>query len=120
MDNRERLLTKLKKALKVGGDTHDLEDVLYCLETGKMQAFWNDGALIVTEIVQAPARRYLHIFLAVGDMDSVMALDEKLKAFASEKGCEFGRALVRPGFEKALQAKGWKRKMIVMEYNNGW
>lgn len=116
MDNQERLLTKLRKALRAGGNTHELEDILFGLETGKMQAFWNDGALVVTEIVQAPARRYLHIFLAAGDMDSVMALDDKLKAFASEKGCEFGRALVRPGFEKALKAKGWKRKMIVMEY----
>jgi hypothetical protein len=45
-----------------------------------------------------------------------MALDDELKAFAVSKGCEFGRALVRPGFEKALASKGWKRKMIVMEY----
>ena len=116
MDSKEHLLTKLKKALKVGRDTHDLEDVLYCLETGKMQAFWNDGAIIVTEIAQTPRRRYLHIFLAAGDLPSVMALDDKLKAFAVSKGCEFGRALVRPGFEKALTSKGWKRTMIVMEY----
>jgi hypothetical protein len=116
LDNQERLLTKLKKALRIGGDTYDLEDVLYCLETGKMQAFWNDGAIIVTEIVQAPKKRYLHIFLCAGDMSSVMALDEKLKAFAEKTGCEFGRALVRPGFEKALESMGWKRTMIVMEY----
>jgi len=116
LDNRERLLTRLRKALKVGGNTHDLEDILYCLETGKMQAFCNDGAIIVTEIAQTPRRRYLHIFLAAGDMASVLELDDKLKAFAVSKGCEFGRALVRPGFEKALASKGWKRKMIVMEY----
>jgi hypothetical protein len=116
LDNQERLLTRLRKALRVGGNTHELEDVLFGLETGKMQAFWNDGAIVVTEIVQAPARRYLHVFLSAGEKDSVLALDEKLKAFAKDKGCEFGRAFVRPGFEKALQAKGWKRKMIVMEY----
>jgi hypothetical protein len=116
LDNQERLLTKLRKALRVGGNTHELEDILFGLETGKMQAFWNDGAIIVTEIVQAPAKRYLNIFLAAGDMDSVMALHPKIEAFSDEKGCEFGRALVRPGFEKVLKAKGWKRKMIVMEY----
>jgi hypothetical protein len=56
--------------------------------------------------------------MSAGELDAVLELLEKVQKWGHEEmGAEFGRALVRPGYEKFLKAKGWKKTMIVMEYH---
>ncbi len=107
----------MRKALRLGGDTHSMDDLIGALERGEMQAHWNDSAVIITEIAQTPRRRFLHVFLSAGDKDGVLALADTLKDFARANGCEFARACIRPGFERDLAAAGWKRKMVMVEYH---
>lgn len=106
----------MQKALKLGGHTHTLEDVIGALERGEMQAHYNDRAIIITEIAQTPRRRFLHVFLSAGELEGVIELADRLKDFAKQNGCEFARACVRPGMEGPLTQAGWKRRMIMMEY----
>lgn len=117
MDNKDRLLTKMRKALKLGGDTHSMNDVIGCLERGEMQAFTNDRAIIVTSIVQAPQKKYVEFFISAGDMDAVLSLFPEVKEWAIAQGADFGRAFVRPGFEDVFKQQGWKKKSILMEYD---
>lgn len=42
---------------------------------------------------------------------------EQIEKWGLEQGCEFARAYVRPGYEPILKERGWKRKMIMMEYH---
>lgn len=82
-----------------------------------MQAFWNDRAIIITSIVQSPQKKYIEFFLTAGDLDAVLDLFPSTKEWAMAQDAEFGRAFVRPGFEKIFKDHGWTKKSIVMEYH---
>lgn len=106
----------MRKALRIGSDTHSMDDVIGCLQRGEMQAFYNDRGVILTSLVQSPQRKYVEIFLSAGDMDAVMALFPQVEEWARENDADFGRAMVRPGFEPIFKKLGWKKKTVVMEY----
>jgi len=105
----------MRKALRLGSDTHTLEDLVEALRKGEMQAHYNDRAIMITEIAQSPRRRFVHVFLSAGELDGVIELMEQVEKWAIAQGCEFARACVRPGYEPVLKARGWKRRMIMME-----
>lgn len=117
MDNKARLLIKVRKALRLGGDTHTMDDLVGALKRGEMQIHHNDRAVIITEIMQAPRRRYLNFVVVAGDMDAVDQLTPEVTQWALDHGCEFARASVRLGFEQPLKARGWRKSQIVMEFH---
>lgn len=117
MDSKARLLIKVRRALRIAGDTHSMDDLIGALKRGEMQAHYNDRAIIITEIVQAPRRRYVNLFIVAGDMDAVDELTPKVASWAQEAGCEFARAQVRLGFEGPLKARGWEKTQLLMEYH---
>jgi hypothetical protein len=106
----------MRKALRIASDTHSMDDVIGCLQRGEMQAFYNDRGVILTSLVQSPQRKYLEIFMSAGDMDAVLSLFDEVEEWALAQGAEFGRAMVRPGFERIFKERGWKKKTVVMEY----
>ena len=107
----------MRKALRLGSDTHSIEDIIESLRRGEMQAHHNDRAIIITEIAQTPRRKFVHFFLSAGKLDGILDLMPQVEEWALKQGCEFGRACVRPGYEPVLKARGWKRRMIMMEYH---
>ena len=115
MDNREQILSKVKKALRRSGDTHTLEDVVEALREGRMQSFWNEKALVITEVIKTPRRNFLSVFLVAGDLDSVMSLHEEVCDWNVANGCDFFRISVRPGFVRLMEQRGWKKRQVVME-----
>jgi len=117
LDKQALLLTRMRKALRLGSDTHTVEDLVEALKRGEMQAWTNDRAIVMTEIAQTPRRRFVHVFLSAGELSGVLELMEQIEKWGLEQGCEFARAYVRPGYERILKERGWKRKMIMMEYH---
>ena len=99
----------------MSGDTHSIEDVLDSLRSGQMQAFWNETSVVITEVARTPRRQFVSIFLSAGDLEGVMALHDKIYDWAVESGYDFARILVRPGFARLLERKGWKKRQTVME-----
>lgn len=119
MDNVDRLLTRLKKAIRLAGDTHTLEDVVEAIKSGDMQAFWNTDAIIVTEVCNTPRLVFVNFFLVAGSMDGVLSLEPQVREWADKNGYTKARACVRPGFEPLLKKMGWQRRQILMEFDNG-
>lgn len=109
MDKRERLLTKMKKALRLAGGTHELSDVVDALKEGRMQSFATDNAMVVTQIVQHPRKRELNVFLAFGDLDEVMGMQPQIADFGRQNGCEFMVMSGRTGWMKVLPKHGWSQ-----------
>jgi hypothetical protein len=105
----------MEKALRLSGGTHTIEDVVEALRDGQMQAFWNDTSIVITEVAHTPRRQFVSIFLSAGDLDGVMALHDKIYDWAVESGYDFARILVRPGFARLLERRGWKKRQTVME-----
>ena len=118
MDKPDHRITKLRAAL-ARGETHDLEDVVEALRAGTMQAFWNDDAVIVTEIATTPRAKVLFIFLAAGTLQGVLALRPQLEAFMDAHGIERARSQVRPGFARILQKHGFRPRTVGVEYLRG-
>jgi hypothetical protein len=111
----------MEKALRLSGGTHTLQDVAEAIREGHMQCFWNETAVIVTEVAYTPRRKFVSIFLSAGDLDGVMGLHDKVADWAIENGYDFARIMVRPGFVRLLERKGWKKRQIMMELDlNGW
>ena len=108
MIDREHMIARLEAALEHGGGTYALHDIVAGLEDGRFQLFWNDDGTAVTEIIQAPQKRYLNIFLAAGEMKAVLKLHRKVEKFARKNGCDFMQATARKGWEKFEPAFGWR------------
>ena len=64
----DELNKRLAKALKIGGDTHTIEDIQHAVARGAMQCFVKGDSFAITEIIKAPQKTYLNIFLVVGDL----------------------------------------------------
>jgi hypothetical protein len=106
--DREHMIARLEQALEHGGGTYALHDIVEGLGEGRFQLFWNEEGMAVTEIIQAPQKRYLNIFLAAGEMKAVLKLHRKIEKFARENGCDFMQATARKGWEKIGPSVGWQ------------
>jgi len=101
------LRSKVEKALERGGGTHSFDDVVRGLMTGDMQAFSKNKTIVVTQIVNAPRKRWLNIFVAAGEYKDVMSMQEEILDFAAGYGCEFMAMNGRKGWAKILPRYGW-------------
>jgi hypothetical protein len=108
---------RLREALDFGGNTHTVDDVIAAVNKGEMQAFYNDDALILTEIAVTPRKKYLNMFVACGEINSIMSLQPKVEAFAIDQGCEYMVSLSRKGFRSVLPQHGWREKYVVFQHD---
>jgi hypothetical protein len=104
------------KALKLGGNTHTREDIAEGIKSGRFQYWGDDKCCLVTEIVQYPQKRTLHLFIAAGELDRLLEhYLPKVKAFAAEHQCSALTSVSRKGFLKRFPAYGFKPKCITFE-----
>lgn len=103
----DELSRRLKKALRLAGNTHTIEDIQQAIERGEMQCFVHGDSFVLTEIAVTPRAKYLNVFLAVGDL-SLMALQKDLLKFAEESGCRWMQTLGRHGWKAILPHCGWE------------
>lgn len=104
----------LVKALRIGGDTHGVEDVLAQIEKGEAKLWIAPDALIITEVHDAPRCRELRFWIATGDLPAVLELQEEVLAWGKEQGCTRAVFTGRRGWVKALRGSGWEEIMVVM------
>jgi len=104
------------RALMRGGHTHTRKDIADGIASGKYQYFGDDVACVITEVLDYPQDRRLHIFIAAGDYERIIErwLPE-LRAFASEHGCSSIKTTARHGFLKRLPKIGWRPTHTVFE-----
>jgi hypothetical protein len=103
---------RLQKALDLAGNTHEIDDVVAGVRSGALQAFSSENAFVVTEIAVAPRKKWLNVFLAVGQLDEVMELQPQVEAFGREQGCEFMVMTGRKGWLKVLPEYGWRENGV--------
>jgi len=107
----EFLLKRMEKALKVGLETHTMADVFRCLETGEMQIFSNEEGVCITEIKQAPRKKYMSVFLLAGRLPALRKLYPTVVNYAKEQGCDFILGGGRLGWEKAVHPD-WSKQFV--------
>lgn len=111
----EKMLELIKKALRIGGGTHELEDILVGIRQNVFQLFSADSAIVVTEILQSPRKKILNVFLVAGDFESIMGLTPKVDEFAKSEGCSFMITTGRFGLIRRLPKFGWNPAYVTFK-----
>jgi len=99
----------LLNALEYSDGTHSLEDVAMALDKDEMQFWPGNNTAIVTEIVNYPRKKIIHVFLAAGDMNEVIRLlpyieKQDRKSVVEEKSVDTGGVVTN---NKTTDKKIW-------------
>lgn len=113
-EEMERCREWIEAALDCGGNTHDFYDVLENVKAGLMQFWPAEDACAVTEIVSYPKKKVLHIFLAGGNMETIVSMNESAEQFAMLNECSGMSIAGRKGWKKVLQDKGYKEAFTTL------
>lgn len=104
----ERCKPWIEAALERGGNTHEFEDIVHAVKAGTMQFWPAEDACAVTEIIVYPRKRAFHVFLAGGNMDTIVDMDESAVYYAKINGCTIMSVAGRKGWQKVLGERGYK------------
>ena len=104
----------LEAALELSGGTHTLDDVVQAIIKGEMQFWPAPKGCAVTEIVNYPRKKVLHIFLAGGEMQQIIDMDDSAVEFAKMNGCTGMSIAGRKGWKRVLKDKGYEETFTVL------
>ena len=107
-DDLERCRPWIEAALVYTGGTHHFDDIVKNIALGTMQLWPSPRGCIVTEIVVYPRKKVLNIFLAGGELDQILEMNDDVKAWAEANGCTAATMAGRIGWKKPLAEYGWK------------
>ena len=82
-------------------------ELIDALMTGKAMIWPGDTAAMVTSLEEGPEGRFLHVWLAGGDLVGVMALKPGVEAWGRAMGCKFVNINGRPGWARLLRGDGF-------------
>jgi hypothetical protein len=86
-DTWSRVRGLLLPAIAETNGTHNEDDVLIALLTGKCRLWASENAAVVTEIVVYPQMKILNCWLVGGDLARLRAMEPDLIAYARSMGC---------------------------------
>ena len=78
---------RIEKALRLGGNTHAVEDIVDLVRNRRAQLWENDGGVVVTEVNAYPRKKAVHLWLIAGRMADCLALEPEIEAWAIGQGC---------------------------------
>jgi hypothetical protein len=103
----ERCRDWLEAALEYSGGTHTFEDIVEGIHRAAFQFWPAPNGAAITEIIEFPRKRVLHVFLAGGELDQIVDMDKSAGEFAKANGCTAMTIAGRKGWEKVLKKNGW-------------
>jgi hypothetical protein len=104
----------LERALEHEGGGYTFEDVKEAVSLGAMQHWPLPHSVIITELINFPARKVLHIFLAAGRMRELRGALPGVLQYGSDWGATEARITGRPGWARSfLMQEGWKISPLV-------
>lgn len=110
----ERCRGWIEAALEYSGGTHDFDDIVRMVKIGNLQFWPASDACAITEIIEYPKKKVLHIFLAGGNMETIVDMNESAEYFAKLNGCTGMSIAGRKGWSKVLGKKGYKEAFTAL------
>lgn len=98
----------IEDALEYSGGTHDFDDIVLSVSRGEMQLWPAERGAVVTQIVSYPKKKTLHLFLAGGEMDQILDMEESIIKWGKAQGCDTLSLAGRKGWVRTLADRGWK------------
>jgi hypothetical protein len=107
-DELARCRPWIEDALEYCNGTHIFEDVVKGIAESRMQLWAAPRGCMVTEIMVYPRKKVLNIFLAGGDLEQLLDMNDAMTEWAKMQGCTGGTITGRVGWKKVLEPMGWK------------
>ncbi len=110
-DELARCRKWIEDAMARGDDTHGFDDIAGGVLVGRFHLWAYEDSAIITEFIDTPRKRFLHVFLAGGNLDRLKAAVPDLEQFGRAHGCTTISATGRKGWHRAL---GWNGGELAM------
>lgn len=111
----EEKLRRLERALKLGGGTHTVDDVMQRVRENRAACWPNGDSLIVTEVLAFPRLRACNYWIACGALQECLELQPVIDEWAIGEGCTVATAVGRIGWlnvTKMPLGTAWKPRGI--------
>lgn len=120
VEHLERWRPKIEEALAYGGSAYTFDQVVQgCVQAKILARFWDDAFMLV-QVVEYPNSRHYHIFVAGGNMQTLIAARPQIIEAARAAGCERISLSGRKGWERMFQGPNVKVQVkMSMEIDDG-
>ena len=99
----------ISDALEYCNGTHDLQDVADQIFKGELQLWPARETALVSQLIIYPKRKSIHIFLAGGNIDEIINMEESVFSWARSQGCDMLTFSGRIGWSRSkLKNRGYK------------
>jgi hypothetical protein len=89
--------------------THTLDDIAEGVAAGRYQLWPADDAAMVTELIQYPQARHIHVFLAGGNLETIKDMRPSIEEFGIFNECTVLSINGRPGWAKVFEDEGYRK-----------
>lgn len=104
-------MRRFEKALKQGGGTHSIADVMDRVRDNRAVCWTNGDSVVITEVIVNPRLRALNYWLTSGDLYECAELQPAIDAWGVEQGCSVATAIGRMGWlrlSRTPMGSDWK------------
>lgn len=112
LGNTTHLIGWLRGAIERGGGTHSFQDVMAKVLAGDFQLWVGPDGAAVTQVVDFPQKRVLHVLYAGGEMQQIIDFQESAATWGRALGCSEMTLSGRMGWQRVL--KDWTPQSVVM------
>jgi hypothetical protein len=103
----------INRALAKGSGTHTYEDIAEDVLKGDSQLWMGKNSCMVTQVVQFPQKRRLHIMIGAGKLQEIKdMIENELVPFAKANDCSDMTLIGRKGWKKELASTGWSEDSV--------
>ena len=104
----------LVEALEHSGGSHTFQNIVDAVQQEVMQFWPMERSCLVTEVINYPNLKTLHIFLAGGDLQEIKSIDNTLEFLCQEIGADYISLSGRRGWIKALADIGYELSHVTL------
>ena len=104
----------LVEALEHSGGSHTFQNIVDSVQQEVMQFWPMEKSCLVTEVINYPNLKTLHIFLAGGDLQEIKSIDNTLEFLCQEIGADYISLSGRRGWIKALADIGYELSHVTL------
>ena len=98
---------KMRRALKIGDDLFNLEDIEAGLASGDLQGHVEGDTWAITQVHQWPRKKAVNVLFVVGSLENSLKIETKVSEWAKEQGATLLTAVGRGGWWQH-KTPGWK------------
>ncbi len=116
----DEMRKRLQKALDYGGNCFTIEDVIDFTKRGLFQCFYNEKAIVFTQVCVFPRCKMLDISIVAGEQKAVISLFPQIILKAKEFECvRLTSSSPRRGWKKIAEGLGFTQTFICYEKTIG-